>query len=189
VLAALWALDVVDTRRTEGSADATTIAGAAPPPVALAGSVPTERKTGSSASPIEVAFSQEGGYRLRYPAAWTVERSGEVTKVASPDGSEIVSFALGPVGLPPSFDSFSSLIAGAYEQVEIIEHEAASVQGNTAIQVDGRATNSANVSLRFRALIVERPGRSSVGGFAAAHSGRALSSDAIAVLESLRVEG
>jgi hypothetical protein len=129
--------------------------------------------------------SASGGYGLRYPAAWELDARGEVAVLTRPDGVESVSFALGPPGLPVSYDSFAALLETAYAEVALDEQRATSVAGARAIAVTGRAVNRGGVRLRFEALLVERAEDRSVGVFAARRAGGAPSREALRIMRSL----
>jgi hypothetical protein len=139
------------------------------------------------ASRTESFTSVHGGYGLRYPSRWDLDTRGEVVVVTSPDGAEAVSFALGPRGLPVSYESFSALLRAAYADVAFVDQEATSVAGSPAIEVSGSARNRAGVRLRFEALLVERAGARSIGVFAARRAGGAPSPEALRIMRSLRL--
>ena len=110
------------------------------------------------------------GYGFSYPAGWELERSGAVSQVSSRDGRLVVSFALGPVGLPTSYEGFESLLVSTYDDVDIAEVDADAIDGRNTVVVTGSATADAG-PIDFRALLVEREGAPSVGAFAASDVG------------------
>jgi hypothetical protein len=135
----------------------------------------------------EVFFHETAGYGFRYPTHWSLQRAGEVARVISPDGTRVVSFALGPIG-PESFDSFSSLLERSYDDVRISRYEPVSLEGESAVVLRGRATSPSADELVFRALVVVRPERRAVGAFAAARLRAGIGDVAAIILRSLRVE-
>ena len=143
---------------------------------------------GERQTPAEAPVVESGDFSLSYPKDWSLERKGAITRVTSPDGSQVVSFAPGPVGLPESVRALASLLAGSYEDVRIAERRPASVAGHDAVDVTGTARNSAGALLHFRALVVARPGLPSLGAFAA-RSGGTVGRQALGILRSLRPVG
>jgi hypothetical protein len=123
-------------------------------------------------APIRRHVNEVGDYSFSYPGNWTLERAGEVSKVSSPSGHLVVAFALGPIGLPVSYEGFESLLVSTYDDVSISEVDATSVDGHNSILLRGRARNGDGRRLDFRALLVERDGARSVGAFAASDGGR-----------------
>jgi hypothetical protein len=132
-------------------------------------------------------FNARAGYGFNYPRSWSLRSRGETSKVSSPDRTEVVSFALGPVSLPVTYDSFSELLRASYARVSLTRQHPVTLSGHAAIEVTGRAVNGSGVPLRFRALLVERPGSRSVGAFVATRGRRPPSRDALRILSSLHL--
>jgi hypothetical protein len=182
LVAIVWALSGPIGERPEASRGE-------PPPAASAESEdqpqPAGQPAGKPRAGTKPFFNATAGYGFRYPRSWSVSSNGEVAKVISPDRTEVVSFALGPVGLPATYESFAALLRDSYRSVAFSRHRSASVEGNPAVRVSGRAVNTSGTRLRFRALLVERPGERSVGVFAATRAGGPPSRGALSVLDSL----
>ncbi|CAN5572427.1 hypothetical protein BH24ACT26_BH24ACT26_11210 [soil metagenome] len=126
-----------------------------------------------------------GGYRFLHPPGWAVERDGELSTVRSPNGHLVVSFALGPVGLPTSYDGFASLIVDSYRDVRIAGIETAYVGGRNSLSIRGSAVDGRGRPVSFKALLVDRGDRRSLGAFAATDTGE-FDRRLDAVLASLR---
>ena len=116
--------------------------------------------------------NEAGGYSFEYPVEWDLDTEAETSKVWSPSGHLVASFALGPQRLRKSYDNFVSLLRSSYAFFRVGESKVTSVSGNKAVAIRGRARQLAGRLITFRALIVERSGERSVGAFAATDVGR-----------------
>jgi hypothetical protein len=127
------------------------------------------------------------GYSFSYPETWTLDESGEVTTVSSPDGRYVVSFALGPRGpLEQTYDSFVALLERSYSDVGVTSRESLAATDGEALLIGGNAVNTSGARVVFRALLLagtsERP---TIGAIAATDSAGPFDERLVEVLTSV----
>ncbi|MFN2489336.1 MAG: hypothetical protein ABR529_06315 [Actinomycetota bacterium] len=174
-------------QRASASAHASERAAGATPaaPTVTHSRAPGDKGKVETAAAMSRHVNEAGGYSFLYPRGWKLERAGEVSRVRSPGGHLIVSFGLGPVGLPASYDGFASLLVDSYQEVRLAEVTPTYVGRHRSLSVRGSAVDGTGRPLSFRAMLVERGDQRSIGAFAASDSGN-LDARVHAVLRSLR---
>lgn len=99
--------------------------------------------------------NDEAGYTLDYPASWELAEEVTTSRVASPDGTAIVSFGLGANGsLDDASDRFRASLEDIYEDLEITSTETVQLGGLPGRSIAAEATNEDGVRIHIQAVTV-----------------------------------
>ena len=117
----------------------------------------------------EIYENEGAGYSFRYPERWSVKSQGTASRLVRPDRHIVISFGLGPEGgLPVAYDEFVSLLGETYTDVVVDKVDATRVRDSVGVVLNGAATGTGGVRVRFLATIIERPdGQRAIGALAA----------------------
>lgn len=110
--------------------------------------------------PTQAVTSAKGGYALEAPAAWTGDKQGKVTTLSSRAKDVVVTIGPAPRGnLADAGQAIFDSVADTYSKVTFMGATEQKVDGRKAIVFSVKATNEADVRLRFVGVTFTDAGR------------------------------